>query len=66
MDHSRLQLRPYTSEDFQTFNPDSGCERWRVWARMNDRSAQYDTSSTVIRRGWFGRQFIRPSGRHHS
>jgi hypothetical protein len=48
------RVRPHTTNDGY-FGTSEGCERWRSWARGHDRSAEYDGSSTVIRRSWYGR-----------
>lgn len=55
MGNSQSRVRPH-AEDPGFFCADQGCERWRRWARGHDRSAEYDGSSTVIQRSWFGRQ----------
>jgi hypothetical protein len=37
------------------FGGDRGSERWREWASGHNRSSDYDSNSTLIRRSWFGR-----------
>jgi hypothetical protein len=48
------RLQPH-GMDFYLFGPDAGHERWREWACGHNRSAEYDGSSTIVRRSWFGR-----------
>jgi len=37
------------------FGSNQVAERWREWASGHNRSADYDGSSTQVRRSWFGR-----------
>ena len=55
MGQHQPRIRPNTAES-QYFCSDAGCQRWRDWARGHDRSGEYDGSSTVVQRSWYGRQ----------
>jgi hypothetical protein len=55
MGQHQPRVRPHTVES-EYFYSDAGCQRWREWARCHDRSGEYDGSSTVVQRSWYGRQ----------
>lgn len=54
MGNGGSRIRPRNGQPgFYGSNPVS--ERWREWASGHNRSADYDSSSTQVRRTWFGR-----------
>lgn len=54
MGNKEPRVRPHSRNEGYFGTPE-GCERWRSWARGHDRSAEYDGSSTVVQRSWYGR-----------
>lgn len=52
---SRVRLQ---SKDYMFFGSDRGAERWRNWACGHNQSAEYDGSSTIMRRSWLGRSAV--------
>lgn len=54
MGNGGSRIRPKKG-DHSFIGSDRVSERWREWASGHNRSADYDGSSTQIKRSWFGR-----------
>lgn len=54
MGNGGSKIRPRAAQP-SFFGSDETSERWREWASGHNRSADYDGSSTQVKRTWFGR-----------
>ncbi len=59
MGNGGSRIRPRKGEQ-SFFGADRVSERWREWASGHNRSADYDGSSTQVKRSWFGRLIAAP------